>query len=522
MVALVFAVHPVSGYPVNYVSGRDLLMMQFFLIASLYCYIQMIKNGGNLIRWSGILILYLLALLSKQNALVMPVLILALEIIIMKQSFLEKAVWQRVLPFVMVAIGLMLFIKFFLGFSDVDKLWGGSEWSSIWVYPLTQLKLHLFSYAANFLWPWGISASPYVKPGSMSDPGVWIGFVFIITTLVMAYRLRKTMPLFSFCIFSYWILFAPSSSLVPLTHLQFDYRPYPSSIFLYLAIAILAFQFLPRKSAFVGFMIIMVYFSTSAILLNSIWKNEKSLWSHSIESGGSLAHLNYAMAMQDLDKREKHLRTALEMNPRYVLAKMNLGLTLIHSGKQKEGLNWVETAARERPNSGQTQFWLANAYRLTGDFPKALLASTQAAKLKPIKQYLYEAGRQLILANRFEESISYLESVLNEDPEFKRTGYLLGFAYQKTGRNDEAIFAYESYLKNDKQDYQALFNLGYALMEADRCLESIESFNKTLDQNPEYLEVHLHLSTCHKKLGNRLQSDKHLKLWNTRNNKNDQ
>ena len=34
LVALVYAVHPLSGYPVNYILARDLLLMQVFLLAS--------------------------------------------------------------------------------------------------------------------------------------------------------------------------------------------------------------------------------------------------------------------------------------------------------------------------------------------------------------------------------------------------------------------------------------------------------------------------------------------------------
>jgi len=122
-------------------------------------------------------------------------------------------------------------------------------------------------------------------------------------------------------------------------------------------------------------------------------------------------------------------------------------------------------------------------------------------------------------AKRFEEAISFLKLVLDEDPDFKRTGFLLGFSYQKTGKSEKAISIYETYLKNDKQDYQAQFNLAHAYMDVDRCSESIDAFNKTLDQKPDYDEVHLHLSNCHKKLGNTVQADRHLQVWNTRNKK---
>ena len=38
LVALIYAAHPLSGYPVNYILARDLLLMQAFLLGSLLVY----------------------------------------------------------------------------------------------------------------------------------------------------------------------------------------------------------------------------------------------------------------------------------------------------------------------------------------------------------------------------------------------------------------------------------------------------------------------------------------------------
>lgn len=146
-----------------------------------------------------------------------------------------------------------------------------------------------------------------------------------------------------------------------------------------------------------------------------------------------------------------------------------------------------------------------------------VLTSAQAPKSKLLKKYHYEGGLQLILEERFEEALSFLKPILHEDPDFKRTGYLMGYAYQKLERIEEAITTYEAYLKNEKQDYQAIFNLAYAYMEAGICPEAIQAFSKTLDQKPDYFEVHLHLSTCHNKLGNNIKAEQHLKIWHSRN-----
>ena len=164
--------------------------------------------------------------------------------------------------------------------------------------------------------------------------------------------------------------------------------------------------------------------------------------------------------------------------------------------------------------------WIENRVevdRITSISPRVVLISSQAPKTKLLKKYHYEAGLQLILEDRFEEALSFLNPVWHEDTDFKRTGFLIGYAYQKSDKIEEAITTYESYLKTEKQDYQAVFNLAHAYMEAERCHEAIEVFNKTLDQKPDYVEVHLHLSTCHNKLGNTEKADQHLKIWDSRN-----
>lgn len=152
-----------------------------------------------------------------------------------------------------------------------------------------------------------------------------------------------------------------------------------------------------------------------------------------------------------------------------------------------------------------------------GKFSRIGLTSPQKPNTKLLKKYHYDAGLQLILEKRFEEALSFLKPILHEDPAFNRTGFLLGYAYQKSDKIEQAISTYEDYLKLDKQDYQAVFNLAYAYMNIKKCPQAIEAFNKTLDQKPDYVEVHLHLSTCHNKLGHSVKADQHLKIWDSRN-----
>jgi protein O-mannosyl-transferase len=192
VVALAFAVHPVSGILVNYISGRDLLLMQVFLGASLLAYLHLRRQGSSWQRWALVLGLFELSMLSKTNPVVVPFLIVAFEVTVARERPLSFRPWLRAAPFVAV-IGLhFLYTTFYLRFSDlanVVDMRGGSIWS----YPLTQADLHLFRYLRNVFWPFPIRQQPQIELAQgLFEPRVLLGLAFIIASLGVAWRLRRS------------------------------------------------------------------------------------------------------------------------------------------------------------------------------------------------------------------------------------------------------------------------------------------------------------------------------------------
>ena len=76
--ALLFVIHPIATETVTYISGRATGLMTFFYFASLYLFIRALKCERErplrfLIFYVGSTICFVLALLSKENALTLPV-----------------------------------------------------------------------------------------------------------------------------------------------------------------------------------------------------------------------------------------------------------------------------------------------------------------------------------------------------------------------------------------------------------------------------------------------------------------
>src|SRR4029077_16217759 len=93
--ALLFAIHPISGSAVNYISARDLLLMQVFFLASLLAYARMRRRGETRARWALVLLLLLLSLLAKNNLIVAPLLFIAFDLLLARDSVRDRRVWLR-------------------------------------------------------------------------------------------------------------------------------------------------------------------------------------------------------------------------------------------------------------------------------------------------------------------------------------------------------------------------------------------------------------------------------------------
>ena len=513
-VAVVFLIHPVSGIPVNYICLRNLSMMQLFFSGSFLFYMRMRRFGSTPLRWIVILSLFWLALLSKTTVIVMPLLVIFYETMINKHKVICWETLRKSIPFGSLILFWIFFTRVILNFSEIGSA-TTINFGTIWFHATTQLKLHLFHYAWNFIWPFGIRMAPFVENITLGDPKLWLGLVFILTTLWAAWHYRNKHPLVSFCIVAYWLLIAVTSSIIPLHLVVSHYRPYASSMYLYLALLVAALNSIPRKQLIVICIFLVGYFSFASILLNKSWLTEVSLWKHSIEKGGDdLAHLNYAMSVEDLTVREKHLRKSLKISPWRTVTLIDLGLLLISKGDKVQGFEMIKESVHRDPYLGQAHYWLAIAYKNESMLTEAVSSAKKAAELvKYNLKYQIEAAYLLQQTEQFNESLKYLNRIEEYDKYFQHTLFLQGFAYHKLGDNHKAIKKYKEFLVKWPNEIQTTFNLAYAYMDIGNYQSAIHFFKQTLRFDPEYHEANDHLVFCYEAVGDMEAANYH------RNNK---
>jgi tetratricopeptide (TPR) repeat protein len=496
--ALLFAVHPVSGIAVNYISARDLLLMQVFSLGMLLAYARMRRLGETAARWAVVIALLALSLLAKTNLVVAPLILLAFDLILARTTLRDRLLWRRAGLAAGVVAAFFVVTQLALGFSDLAQVTQAE--ASPLQYGLTQARLHLFHYLPHFVWPFPIRLLPSIDPGRVSDYRVWLGLLFVVAAVGLAWRYRRTAPIVAFCVIAYWILMIPESSVLPLYQAAVDYRPYAGSLFLFLAVATVLVAVCGEGLAALVLAGFSVYIGAASIAANAHWRTAERLWSHSVAYGGdAVAHLNLAMSIAD--RRDPRVRAELEESvrrePNYALAHIDLCILQLELGETAAGLERCEYAARIAPSWPQSHYWLAFAYRRLGRAREAAAASARAAEIDPDNlRYPYEAARDAQAVQDWAASLRLAELVRQRDPDYQEITFVHGVALQMLGRTQEAIAEYAQFLRTHPEHAPATLNTGYALASLGRCSEAIPYFERTLALRPGDSAAQRQLDRC--------------------------
>jgi tetratricopeptide (TPR) repeat protein len=512
--ALLFTVHPVSGIPVNYVCARDLLMMMAFLVGSLLVYARM-RPRDTVSGWAAATILLGLSMLAKQNGVVAPVLVLAFEVLVLGSSPRAPGTWLRPLAFAAVVAGFFVWTEIGLGFSDLGQL-ETSAWSH-WIYACTMLKVHVFYYLRNAVWPFQMRPLPFVEPAAgLGEPAVIAGAIVVVGSAAIALALRRGLPLLSWCIIAYWVLFAPTSSIRPFRYLATDYRQYPSLAFLCLGVVLVASR-LPRRLRAGLALVLVAYFAASSVAMNRVWSSGEALWGQSVRYGTTAqGHLNYARSLEirDPETARRHYLEALRLNPGNAYAHVNLGLLHVRQGRSEEGLAYLRRAVAMVPDWAMVHYYLSRAYGML-DRPRDALAELRtAAELDPRNvEYQYETAYALQQAGDVAGSLPYIERLERMTGGYRLSAFLHGYALQEQGRWPEAEARYRVFLERHPDHFQARFNLAHGLMVEGRHREAIAEFLDVLRIDPDYASAHHWLALSYEAIGETALASRHANLF---------
>ena len=506
--ALIFAVHPVSGVPVNYLSKRDVLLMQLFLTAAWLLYVRMRAQGrlspGGVTAVAGLLAS---SLLSREEGVMGVFVILGFELLRLDAARRLRWPVLALLPLAALAV----------------VVWRGTWFLELisFKYALTQLKVHLWFYLADAVWPLRVRLLPEVQPvASPFDPAALSGLALVLASLYLAWRFRARRPLVSLCILAYWLLLAPTSSVIALKELATPYRLYPSLAFLSLLAVLVTFDAVSFKRARFALAYAALFFGLASYTHNKAWRDGRSLWARNVRYGGTATvHLNYGRSLLKSDpaRAEAHFKLALEREPNNVFVLINLGMRRLDSGRIEDGLADLRKAVQIEPKRALPHYWLAEGNRRLGRRKAALAAARRAADLQPSNaEYQYQAAKDLLDVGDAEAALGYLERLSKRAPEYRKALYLEGSALETLGRWRDAEARYRRFIELRPKHAGARFSLARGLAKEGRYSEAVGEAEQALQADPRLAtSVHRLLARCHEALGDAEAAARHAALAQT-------
>lgn len=439
--AALFAVHPVHAEAVAWISGRNEMLSALFMFSSFYFYItyRQSKRTANLLFS---LALFFLALLSKEMAITLPLIIIAYEFCYSSDKIIKKIFYPgmfafSVIPYIIIRLAVLKNIG--LSYSQ-PLIWKISTSPGLIIENLKHL---IFPFDLRVLYDIPIKKAFFAA--EVLVPALILLIIFSGIVMLLKSDRRTGFP--------FLFLFI---SMLPISGLPVIIQPYP-----------VADRYLYIPSA--GFLIAAGYgFSVLSSLLG---KNRLTEF-----------------------YRKNHVLTVLALILVSVFALLNFQRNFIW----KDKLTLMQTMVKDAPNSAFAHYSLGIGYDSFGNLEKAARQFERAIQIRP--DY-FEAHNNLGIVydqlGRSEEALREYQIVLKSDPENIRVRNNLGILYEKRGDFDSALREYEAAIRLDQSNVHAFTNLGLLYRKLNRLTDSEKAFRSALFLKKDDPVLHNNLGTVY-------------------------
>jgi tetratricopeptide (TPR) repeat protein len=487
IIAIIFVVHPLATQSVTYIIQRQNALASMFYLSALVLYmtgrLKTTNTYAKIAIFAFAAISSILAILSKENAYTIPLIIVLLEIFFLfspsrKEKINKKIYLLLLIPLLgITAIALSKFS--FEVFKPIvpDQSMGYPEVVSPLNYLFTQFAA-IPKYIQLLILPINQNLDPdFTMSKSFWEINTLAGFSFIIGTIALGIYLFNKNRIISFGIFWFYITIAIEASIIPLPDLFFEHRTYLPSFGIILIFTTALFQILSHKSktlTYIFFATIIIILSTLTYQRNKVWKNEISLWTDVVSKSPNKARPNANLGMAY--NLEKNWSKAIEYYTKSI--KISDIYSIVFYNR-------------------------ANAYSEILDLENAISDYTSAIKISPdyVSAY-YNRGLTFSKQQKYNEAIANYTKTLELDPEFSSAYYNRGLDYLMLNQFDNAISDLSQAIILDPNLIVAYVNRGVAYLNKENYKLAIEDFNKAESLNPEMDMIYFNRAVAYHNLGN--------------------
>ena len=396
--SLLFIVHPIQTEAVAYASGRSDPLFTFFLLGSLWFSISYLKSQKSSIAlFIGSVILFIFSLLSKESAVILP-LLTVLMLIVMENKNLSRfktvllvGVYLTVdLIYIILRLTKLNFLNSF-NFYDVPTLYS----SHLGIRLFTFSKV-FFDYLLVLFFPQDLIVAR--KPDiitSIFNPWVLFFAVFLIVAIFISVQKRKSNKIYFFSLTWFFITILPVSGIVPINNIESEHYLYLPSIAVFSLISFLIYKnwiYLKNNEIkrLIGVLVILgillLFFRT--VVRNYDWRDPESFYTLS-----------------------------LKQSPWNINMRHNLAMTYSENGKINEAILSYQRIIGLNNNFPNAHHNLANIYRKSGLYTEAETEYLKALEIDPNFYFSYFSLSEMY---RETQQLEKLQKILDKIKNIKK------------------------------------------------------------------------------------------------------
>ena len=436
--SLIFICHPVQVEAVSYISGRADPLVTIFILISFVFYLKFLQTK-KIAVWVMMLLSFIFALLSRENALILPALF-----ILYHYAFKKKLEIKYFWPVLSLA-GIYIILRLVF----INTVFYETPAKSTFMQRLPGSLAALTNYVRILFLPLNLHMEYGNIFFSFLAPKVILGFGIILFLLACILKSRNSNRLVFFSIAWFIIALLPASNLYPINSYMAEHWLYLPSIGFFIILGKLFVSLYEKdKFRFMGLSLLiclLAAYSYLTIKQNTYWRSELSFFERTLKHAprsskvyNNLGHL-YCDAGNKAQGIKMYLK-AIQINPRYAEAYNNIGDIYISSGRNEEGIKYCQMAIRLNNSLSSAYYNLGNAYYNLGQKDKSIEMLEKSIRFDPdcVEAYNNLASGYAELGN-LDEAIKLWNKCIKLNPDFMTAHFNLSVFYFKRKEYDLAI-----------------------------------------------------------------------------------
>lgn len=483
--SLLFLAHPVHTEAVAFISGRADSLAAIFTLLAFVLYVKNAQSPEPL-RTVLCACMYALALLSRENALILPAILLLYHWIFRQRLRIGQFLPLLALALVYLAIRLTI----------LKPLLSNLVYSTTLAQRAPGFPVAMLHYLRLLLVPLDLHMHYGNPTFTFTDPGAIAGMALIVLLMIIGWATRGWNRLLSFSAFWFLITLLPQSNLYPINAYMAEHWLYLPSVGFFIALGA-ALAALSRRGglealACCALVILLVAYTWLTVRQNNYWRDPITYYERTLRHApDNPTYWNsLGNSLSSTGRRREAIvayRKALALKPLFPEACNNLGVELKDAGEREEAITLLKEAIALKPRYAEAVSNLGLVYGDAGMKEEAAALFRKAMELDPAYGEAYNnLAIEYVRAGRKEEAAALLRRAIELNPAHESAYLNLGLVYKDIGKECEAMDLFRRALRINPNSVDACYSLGRLCSASGEGDEAVVWFTRAIELDPSH------------------------------------